>query len=154
MKTTKTLLLIIVGFFLLSCDPIQIVYLKNYSEIDLEILVQLSNEYWVDSSLYQIKCKNDLIDEITPSKGFLFDNIINTKTINKQQVTFTIPKLSTSLIEPAFPGYPIEKIIIKNRNADTLILHFDYENINYFIRQGMIERTGFSIFTINYDKLE
>jgi len=73
--------------------------------------------------------------------------------INDSMYQVKVPSFSTSLLSPVCMGFPIQKIILKSgEKLDSVIFSGNNHNIRYSKKRGLLQKTSFSTFIIDFGK--
>ena len=137
---------------LCSCDPFQMIYVRNYSSSDVILYVSLNNQYHFPKPVY-INITDTLPGDNKALFDFNFPERLYINNLNDSMYQVKLPSGSTSLLSPICMGFPIQKIIMKSGEMlDSVIFSGNNHNIRYSKRRGLLHKTSFSTFIIDFGK--
>jgi hypothetical protein len=139
-------------FLLNSCDPYQLVYIRNFSKVPIVVDVYLTKKY-----PYPRPDKLNSKDSVFEDKKDLFEinfaNQLSIKNINDSVYQAIVPQGSTNLLEPVCMGFPIRKVVLKsNENLDSVIFSGINHNLRQAKKKGILQKVSISTFVIDFEK--
>ena len=143
--------LIILIFILNSCDPYQLVYIRNYSFKPVVVYVHLTKKY-----PYPKPEKLNFKDSIFEDKKDLYDinfNALSIKKLNDSIYQAILPVGSTNLLEPVCMGFPIQKVVLKSTEIlDSVIFSGKNHNLKQSKKKKILQKASMSTFVIDFGK--
>lgn len=137
---------------LCSCDPFQMVFVRNYSISDVNLHVSLNNQYHFPKPVY-INITDTLIGDNKALFDFNFAERMYINNINDSMYQVKLPAGSTSLLSPICMGFPIQKVIMNPKGRqDSVIFSGNNHNIRFSKRKGTLKKASFSTFVIDFRK--
>jgi hypothetical protein len=138
-------------FLLNSCDPYQMVYIRNYSKVPIVVDVYLTKKY-----SYPRPDKLNYKDSVFENKKDLYEinfNALSIKNLSDTSYQAVLPGVSTNLLEPVCMGFPIRKILIKSNGIlDSVIFSGINHNLKQAKKKKILQKASISTFVIDFGK--
>ena len=150
MKLYFVNLILPVGLMLCACDPVQLVYFRNYTDKNLTVQVNHSYNIEYDSIYYRISYTDELLEN-DEFNNVDYDKIIIPQMLNEPDYRINLPAYSITRICPSVIGFPIQEIfVLRNSETDTIRLFDCKTDAGITPKNTNVERKGISAFIIHY----
>jgi hypothetical protein len=137
-------------FLLCSCDPYQLVYIRNYSPTPIVVDVHLNRKY-PHPKPTNVNSRDSLIEDVKTIYDIRFNNTLSIKNLNDSLYQAVLPRGSTSIMEPVCIGFPIQKIVIKSKGLqDSVIFSGKNHNIKYAKKKKLLQKASMATFVVNF----
>jgi hypothetical protein len=138
------------GLLLFACDPIQLVFVNNFSINEMQVKVSMNNDY-SESDKIELNYTDTIIQYSKELIRYRFDKSIPVKLIDKNTYIATIPPKSTSLLGPQRIGFPIKKIYIESNSAkDSIVFAVKNSEMKKQLKRGRLQKVNWTYFIYNY----
>ncbi len=146
------ILLATILLLLSSCDPFQMVYVKNYSSNEIKVDVHLSNRY-PHPKPFEVNSIDSLVEDKKAIFDIRFDKKLSINNISDSLYQVILPAESTSLLEPTCIGFPIRKIFIVSGNQiDSIIFYDSNHNLKQLKKEKLIKKASMATFIVDFRK--
>jgi hypothetical protein len=147
----KRIMLFIMPVLLLNaCDPYQLVYIKNYTEIEVKIDVAIQKQNG-DFKNITVQSDDTLIETPKALLKYKFEHKIVANFTTDTTYTIDLPGKSTSLLSPLKIGFPINKVYINgDLGKDSVLFYRTNANLKAQLKKGRLKKENWTFFIYNY----
>jgi hypothetical protein len=133
-----------------SCDPYQLVYIKNYSEKNLQLSIQFEKQA-SDFTNFNIPNCDTFIENPKSLLNYKFEKLISPTLTSDTTYIVYLPAKSISRLSPLTIGFPINKILISSENMkDSLLFYRLNSNIKEQIELGRLQKVNMAFFIYSF----
>jgi hypothetical protein len=146
----KFIVLIFILVSIIACDPVQLVYLNNYTEKDVQLNVELYNEI-ISTENIEIQISDTIIENSKNLIRHHFKKKISPTTISKYFYSVSIPKQSTNLLGPLRLGFPIKNVQLNGElGTDSISFYVKRSEMKKQLKKGRLHKVNWAFFIYNY----
>jgi hypothetical protein len=145
-------ILSVIMLVLVSCDPMQLVYVRNYSENVLLVRVNFQKQA-PDFQSFNIHMSDTIVENTKALLKHNFGKSIPVQIIGDSCYYAKLPSTSTSLLSPLTIGFPIEKVFFKGENSvDSVFFRTTKNQMKLKLAEAKLQKVNWAFYIYDFGK--
>jgi hypothetical protein len=142
--------LIIFLFFLIACDPVQLVYVKNYTGNEINLDVKFEKQA-PDFARYDMQIADTILENPKEYLKYHFINKLPVLLTSDTSYLVSIPPNKTGLLCPLTIGFPLKEFNIKGiQGSDSVKFHVSKAEMKTQLSKGRLQKVNWTFYIYNY----
>lgn len=137
---------------MVSCDPLQLVYVRNYSENELLVQVNFQRQP-PDFNSFDIQLSDSIVGNTKSLLKHRFNKSIPVQMIGDSCYYAKLPAASTSLLSPLTIGFPIRKVYFEGQDAvDSVVFSTTKSQMKLKLAEAKLQKVNWAFYIYNFGK--